>query len=131
VLVLVLSFGAMEWNATTELEAGQETFPYLRSIFFKRDGLFQLIIRGLDYDNRIIWYFDAYFSLFLVKDPVPLPVYMKLIINVIGSPTLNQRGFYLCMFKKNSLSFNNIGCQTSTSKLYNLDYIISTTFQII
>jgi hypothetical protein len=37
----------------------------------------------------------------------------------------------LCMSKKNNMSFNNLGCQTSTYKLYTLDYIISTKIQII
>jgi hypothetical protein len=46
------------------------------------------IIWGLDYNNPIIWIFDAYFSLFIGKDPLLLYFYMKLLTNGIGPPTL-------------------------------------------
>jgi hypothetical protein len=35
------------------------------------------------------------------------------------------------MSKKNNLNFDNLDCETFTSKLYNLDYIMSTTIQIM
>jgi hypothetical protein len=46
--------------------------------------------------------------------------YMKLFINVIGASTFIQKTC-LCMYKKNNLNFNNLGYQTSSSRLYNLN----------
>jgi hypothetical protein len=40
-----------------------------------------------DHDNPIIWYFDVYFSLFLIKDPLPLPLFMKLPNNTTSPPS--------------------------------------------
>jgi hypothetical protein len=52
-------------------------------------GLDYIIYRSRLY-NSIIYYFDAYFSLFLSKDSLPLSLYTKLLINVIGPPTSIQ-----------------------------------------
>jgi hypothetical protein len=81
-------------------------------------GLFDL-----DYNNSIIYYFNIYFSLFLTKDPLPLRVPMKLSTNAIEPLNPSAKRLYcLCMPKKNNLTFSNLGYQTSTFRLYNLNY---------
>ncbi len=74
------------------------------------------------YDNPIIYYFN----LFLTKDPLILSLFIKLLINIIGPPTSNPMILLSLYVLKNNLNFNNLGCQTFTYKLYNLNYIIST-----
>jgi hypothetical protein len=57
------------------------------------------------------------------KKHTTLTFFTKLLTNNIESPTPLTKWFYcLCMSIKNNLSFNNLGCQTYTSKLYNLNY---------
>jgi hypothetical protein len=47
---------------------------------------------------------------------------------LLGLPPSIKELCCLCIYKKNNLSFNNLCCQTFTSRLYNLncnlDYII-------
>jgi hypothetical protein len=84
----------------------------------KQPNLYNL---GSKLYNPIIYYFDAYFSLFLTKDPLLLPRYTKLTTNVIQPPTSIQRALSLHVYE-NNLNYNNLDCQTSTSRLYNLNY---------
>jgi hypothetical protein len=62
-------------HGVDELHFGRFVFAY---------NLFRLY-------NLIIYYFDVYFNLFLIKDSLLLSLYIKLFINIIGLSTSIQR----------------------------------------
>jgi hypothetical protein len=60
----------------------------------------------------------AYFS----KIPTTLIFFHKSIHQCYWDSHPQPKGFVVYVYLKKSLSFNNLGYQTSTSRLYNLNY---------